>query len=183
MVYPEYEAVQLVLNQVESEMTVSEAHGVLCGVLVVNLQAEAKLWVTEVVEEYDPNDVLLAEKLPVLNDLYQATVASITDAQMGFELFLPADEQLLTIRTEAMKTWVEGFLYGVALGNFDMNKLSADGKEVIRDFTELTKIDVSDMEIDEVGENSLIEIIEYLRVTVMFLAQELHPASSEETVH
>ena len=183
MDYPDYEKVAQVLEKMDSGASAAEAHGVLCGMLLLDVEVDVSTWVTELVEELDLNNVLMKEQLPLLKTLYQASVQSLNDDLLRFRLLLPGDYVPCQSHAEAVKKWVEGFLYGIALRSFDEKRLSADGLEVLKDYAEITKLEIDDLGDDEDSQAQIDEIIEYIRITVLFLAEELVPKTTAETVH
>jgi uncharacterized protein len=181
--YPEYGYFVDSLQQMGGVVTPSEAHGMLCGLILLDSEVELVRWVDEILEEIDFNNVLQKEKLPVLYEMMQATRENLVDDMLGFNLFLPEDDGVsFNLRAAEVKSWIEGFLYGLALAQFDEKNLSVEGNEVLRDYAELTKMDVEEYEAGEEDMRRIEEIIEYIKITVLFLADELVPANSQ-TVH
>jgi len=181
--YPDYETVAQVLEKMDSGASASEAHGMLCGMLLLDAELEVTTWVTELVEELDVRNVLLKERLPILQSVHETTIQSLNDELLGFRLFLPGDYAACESHAEAVKKWVEGFLYGIAVCAFDEKSLSADGLEVLKDYAEITKLDTEALSNDDDSEAQIDEIIEYIRVTVLYLADELVPMTEKVTVH
>jgi uncharacterized protein YgfB (UPF0149 family) len=106
------------------------------------------------------------------------------DSNFDFSLLLPDDDESLADRTHAMQEWTQGFLLGIALAGLqDMNDLPEDSKELIDDFIEISKAGQFDISNQEESEDAYLHIIEYLRMGVLLIAEELQPSSSSATIH
>jgi uncharacterized protein len=85
---------------------------------------------------------------------------------------LPDENRPLAERATALYDWVRGFLY--AWGTLDLANadLSVETREVLRDFTDFTRMDLDRLEDDEQHEEALTEVSEYIRVAAMLIHQE-----------
>ena len=142
--------------------TPAELHGGLCGWLAGG-GGDARSW---------PALVLADPALPApangdaLDRLRTASAAQLSDADFGFELLLPGDDDVVE-RAGAMFAWCRAFLggFGLALGD---KKLSDEGEEALGDIGNLAAARVDDVDA-EGDEESLTEIEEYLRMAVLLL--------------
>lgn len=158
-----YQAVNAILEKHDADVGAAEAHGVAVGILCVEVKADAANWLHQLVadEHALPDD----DKSLLLN-LFERTrdLLEPETEEFAFDLFLPDDDEPLNEQVEALRSWCEGFLFGIgyAQSNADW---PGDSAEVMRDIVELTKID-SDVEGEE-DEAALMEIHEYLRAAVL----------------
>jgi hypothetical protein len=91
-------------------------------------------------------------------------------------LLLPADDELLSSRTEALSQWCAGFLFGLALGGFREEVAMPDNvSEVMKDFSEISRAGFTSDATDEADEAAYMEIVEYVRMGVLLLYEELQP--------
>ena len=86
-----------------------------------------------------------------------------------------------------MADWCSGFLYGFgSAGDNVESRLSKDALEVLSDFSEVTRLR-SDGEESESSEADYSEIVEYMRVGVMLIFEELRgrpePGDTVQRLH
>ncbi len=149
-------------------------HGMLCGALVVDPALSPDAWWPEIVEDSRATDALGWETKQLLIRTCEMIRQQFADPQCGFTLLLPDDDTPLKERIQAVAQWCDGFLFGLALLGlrFD-NALSSIGREILQDFTEMTRIYI-DRVSDENDEFAYAEIVEHLRVSVLILVDDLH---------
>ena len=162
----------------------AEYHGALCGALCVREAGEIDpLRLLEGGKHGDADGAAQA-----LTRLRGESADAFTGVELTFTPLLPDDEEDLPKRVRALSAWCEGFLYGLASGKpLSMKSVSAEMKEIVKDFTEFTKAGVEDEGEDvELEENAYAELVEYVRVGAQLIYLELHeraPETSASTVH
>ena len=93
---------------------------------------------------------------------------------MELELLLPADEQPIDVRTAALAQWCQGFLYGLGAGSVaDASDLPGDVGEIVRDLGEISRAGVDATQDEESNEAAYTELVEFVRVGVQLLFEEL----------
>jgi uncharacterized protein YgfB (UPF0149 family) len=129
-----------------------------------------------------------------LIQLHKVTTEQMNDSEIDFELMLPDDEESLELRVEALGTWCQGFVYGLAAGGIQEDtQLPDDSKELITDILEISRAGYAadeeaemnaslndDSEEDEVA---FMEVSEYVRMGILLIYEELQPLQSSQTVH
>jgi uncharacterized protein YgfB (UPF0149 family) len=101
---------------------------------------------------------------------------------MAFEPLLPPDDADLAARVEALGTWAQGFLYGFgAAGPFPRGTLPAEITEVLSDFAEVARAGSVGMETVEVEEEAYAELVEFMRVGVQLVFDELSAQRAART--
>ena len=131
--------------------------------LSVEAKADAANWLRELL---DDSAEILDEDETLLLELFEKT-RQLLDAgaeEFAFDLFLPGDEEPLPEQAEALRSWCQGFLFGVGYAQSAAGEWPGEIAEVMRDMVELTKLD-SDAQ-DEDDANALAEIREYVRAAV-----------------
>ncbi len=179
---PDYVGVERALGRANVDFSSAEIHGMACGLLVVDQATSPETWLAQALEG-NPQDFHVQEARSLLKDLFAATRQQLNDSEMAFELFLPEDDALET-RVEAMQDWCQGFSFGLALaGVKDMRILPDDSREWAEDVVRIGSSGELEMEDEEEGEESLAEIIEYLRVGVLMMNEELQPMKAAPHIH
>ena len=98
---------------------------------------------------------------------------------MEFELLLPEDEQPIDARTAALAQWCQGFLYGLGAGAVpDASELPGEVGEIVRDLIEISRAGVDAAQDEESNEAAYAELVEFVRVGVQLLFEELAVAAS-----
>lgn len=140
----------------------AELHGGLCGWLAGG-GGDSHSWLALVLA--DPA-LAAPARGDVLDRLRTASVSQLSDADFGFGLLLP-DEDEVVERAGAMFAWCRAFLggFGLAVGE---KKLSEEGEEALSDIANLAAARIDDVD-PEGDEESLTEIEEYLRMAVLLL--------------
>lgn len=171
-----YQAVNAILAQQDADIDAAEAHGIAVGMLSVEALADADSWLQELIA--DSQVIVDADKTLLLGLFEQTRQLLDNEAdEFAFDLFLPDDEEPLYEQVEALRSWCQGFLFGVGYAK-SAGDWPGETGEVMRDIIELTKID-NDVEGED-DANALMEIREYLRAAVFivrdhFLATEPEP--------
>lgn len=187
---PDYLTISSTLDKLETEVTASEVHGTLCGLLCANVSATASQWQDNLWPyAADKNDLIKAEALETLNQLHDTTRLQLNDPNCEFEILLPDDDDPLDKRVNALGDWCQGFLVGLTLGGIkDFSPLPEDAREVANDMVEIARAGTSyDLEGSEEDENAYAELVEYLRVGILLINEELQPTQAppqmDSTVH
>jgi len=167
---PDYDHIQQLLAQERSLADAAEAHGTLAGCLCAASGYRLEDWLREIL----PDGRAAPETTAALEKLFTATAGALLQPDMEFELLLPSDEQPLEVRTAALAQWCQGFLYGLGAGAVpDVSELPGDVGEVVRDFIEISRAGVDASQDEESNEAAYAELIEFVRVGVQLLFEEL----------
>jgi len=160
----------------------SECHGAACGMLCRHPQFDQDQYLrllTELELARDPAE----EMRECLVSLHQATVSQISDEQLRFALWLPADEPLED-RARALAHWCSGFLAGLGFGHdAAMDELSGDLEEVLADLEQIARAEADTDGDSEEEEAALVEVIEYIRVVTLMFREALRPPESRDRLH
>ncbi len=182
-----YQIINKIFQKNEADLTSSEAHGLATGMLCIENKMEVGSWLTQLLED----DIsLLDEDKSILVELFEQTRKLLCgeDDSFRFDLFLPGDDESLTEQLEAIRSWCEGFLFGIGNSRSESTAWPGETGEIIKDIVEFTKLDseVSDdlepEEIDEI-EASVIEIQEYIRVAVMMIRDQFMEEKNNTQTH
>ena len=181
-VLPNYFSINHALERAESDYSAAEAHGIACGMLAIKQTTEALQWLKQVVQA-DVNNVYVQEANAELSKLFTVTRQQMNGADLDFELFIPEDAALPE-RVDAMQEWCQGFGLGLAVaGVKDMKKLPADSREWAEDVVRIGSANDLDLDDAEESEEALAEIIEYLRVGVLMMNEEMQPMQTPTQIH
>jgi uncharacterized protein YgfB (UPF0149 family) len=167
-----YTEIQEVLTDERSMTDAAEAHGTLTGCLCAAVGYRFEDWLLEILPEGRAHPLATA----ALRELYSQTAVALEASEMEFELLLPEDEAPLDARTVALAQWCQGFLYGLGGSAIqDASGLPGEVGEIVRDFSEITRVGVDSRQSLASNENAYAELVEFVRVGVQLVFEELGP--------
>jgi len=176
MSHTTYSEIQRVLSDERSVTDASEAHGTLAGCLCAAVGYRFEDWLAEILPEGRAHPLATA----ALRAMYQETEGALSSSEMEFDLLLPEDEASLDNRTVALAQWCQGFLYGLGGSAIrDTNALPGEVGEIVRDFSEITRVGVDDGQSVESNESAYAELVEFVRVGVQLVFEELSPLRNQ----
>lgn len=173
----DYAACRDALERAEADVTAAEFHGTLCAMLCARPDLAMEACVAEIVVcEHPPEGRAWSR---VLREHGERSRRAFAEGDFDLELLLPEEGASITERSDALGDWCRGFLYGLGVAGGDFSeRLSDDAREVVADLVEFTRLDVEE-EACEQAEKALTEIVEYLRVGVLLIYEELARARDE----
>ena len=170
---PEFDSVQNALEKLGATVDASESHGTLCGLLLDN--CGMAVWLQHTLDDL-PNstDVLAVEHLQILKQLFEDSREQLNTEDMSFELLLPDDSDDFGVQLLGLSTWCLGFLYGLGVTAKNNSKeLDELSQECLSDLLEISKLDHDEIESPET-EDQLVEIVEHVRMAVLFLNEAVN---------
>ncbi len=180
----DYATLGMALDELRSAMTVSELHGGLCGTLCAGGAKAASAWLNDCIDDADASDTAAENARGVFRDLELETWRVLASTDLEFMPLLPADDVPLNDRVAELASWCQGFLAGLALGglqNFTSRSAGANGEdvdpieEIVEDFSAISRAGLSASEEDDPDDSdfAMAEIVEYVRVSVQILFEEI----------
>lgn len=177
----DFDSLDTALSRAAASADAADSHGYLCGLVCVAGYAEAAQWEQELLGDCLADSGEIEEARRLLTLLYQDVQARLNDPEMDFQLLLPDDDEDLPQRTEMLGDWCMGFLSGLGVGGLPpLETLPEDCREMLNDLAQISRIEFDVEEPAEEDESALMEIIEFVRVGVLYLNEELqsrYPAS------
>jgi hypothetical protein len=178
----DFDPVQEALEGLAANLDAAEAHGTLCALLLDD--AGLPIWLGHILDELpDAGDVIAAERLAVLEELYDLTRSQLEGEELALEILLPDEADDFGVRLLALSHWCQGFLYGFGVnGTVAEDALDAQARECLSDLLEMSKLS-HDEEASEAAEQQFTELIEHLRIVTLMLYQSLHSATPAPALH
>ncbi|MDO6694991.1 UPF0149 family protein [Aliiglaciecola sp. 3_MG-2023] len=176
-----YEELSTLLEQHNILTDASEVHGIFCGMLAGGMALESQDWSAALNDSINQGDSLPNEVQVQLTALYNDTCQQLLETDFTLTLCMPDDSAPINERGKALINWIQGFMLGFGFHQADLTACSADVKEALEDFYEISRMDET-MPEDEEAEKALFEVIEYVRVSCMLCFNELgHSADQAQT--
>ena len=164
------------LQSADADSSASEAHGMLSGTICAAGKMSPDLWLENLLGEGNTLSAAASGCSDMLLTVQSDLLRRFNDDVFGFELLLPPDDEPLSLRTEALSQWCAGFLYGLALGGCRDDVAMPDSvSEVMKDIYEISHARFDYDMMDEADEAAYMEIVEYVRMGVLLLYEELQP--------
>jgi uncharacterized protein len=175
-----YEDYQQIIDEDGAEFSVAEAHGLMTGMLCVDQSASFDQWENEMRSTGILADYFNREALDCMTALFEGTRNKFADGGFEFSPCLPDDDYTIAERARALSEWCQGFLQG--LGHANVKRFGpGQCTEVISDLIAISDVDPNSN--DEDDEDSLMELIEYVRVGVELIRIELQAMYDPRKVH
>jgi len=172
----DYDIVKDVLHGLNTDDTISSAHGILCGFACVKPDVTIDDWLSEVLVNIDLNNLSEKEAFGRLAEIFNSTHEQLADPTLNFLLLIADDDHSLTDQAHTLVEWCQGFLVGLGL-----SKVQASDEQVlemIKDISEIAQLDAELMDNEDNAED-LFEIIEFVRIGVLFIQETLQPSKQD----
>ncbi len=168
-----------VLAGANSSVTAAEAHGRLCGAFCASNDYDFAQWSDECLEDSEEGGaeatMAMEAAMELMRKLYAETLRAFRGDEMEFSPLLPDDDLPLARRAEGLAQWCQGFLFGFGSAVSQQRKLPPSVSEVLRDITQIARASAGDTEPTEEDEEDYMEIVEYVRIGVQTVHDELRP--------
>jgi uncharacterized protein YgfB (UPF0149 family) len=174
--YCSYSGLEEALCDAGAAVGAAESHGILCGILCTAGPVNCEAWIEHILGGEDAPDRAASQARPVLEGLCHDTLSHLNDSNLTFELLLPDAGEPLVSRSMALVSWCQGFLFGLGLGGIgEARELPGDTAEILKDLYEIAGVRFEGDTADEVEEGAYCEIVEYIRIAVLLIKEELPP--------
>ena len=175
--FPPFDVIDAALRRAEAPTDAAEAHGSLCGLVCGLGDGGHSTWLAETLPDGQADPAIVEQTAVVLRVLASSTRAALEDADMTFEPLLPDDAEPLVQRVDCLAQWCQGFNHGLfvaaRVGDAEAEVQGGNTAEVVSDFAEMAQAAVGDEEPDTDGEAAYAELVEYIRVSVQLVYEEL----------
>lgn len=164
-----YPIINAILVKTAADFSAAEAHGMATGLLCANDETDSHYWLNELLHN---SPTIADEQQQLLIKLFEETRRLLAGDEFEFDLFLPDDNTPLNEQIIALRSWCQGFLFGIGTASTKSN-YSKDAVDILKDITEFTKLDADADDEHEEDSVALMELTEYLRTAVLLLRDEL----------
>lgn len=171
-----YNELEKALNKTSLKLHPSQVHGLVCGYLCGNPK-DTKAWEALVTGKEEPESTHI-----VLQSLYDLSAKQLREFLFEFQLMLPKDSKALPERAEALTLWCQGMLTGLKMADVPITeRQQSELTEAINDLIEVAKMNYEDVVASEEDEVAYSDLVEYIRMVVTFIYQELHEQDAQRT--
>lgn len=160
----------------------AESHGLLCGLLCCGSAGDYLQHLAALQLLPQPGEGMAG----LLSEVRDITRKQLDDEELGFEVWLPGDDEPLEDRTISLAQWCSGFLAGLGSG-CSLEDLTEEASEALEDLVEISRAQVAPEEGplsgSEEDEKAYAEIVEYVRIIVLTLREEFRGPGSDDAIH
>lgn len=172
---PKYTELLKVLSDTQLKLHPSQVHGLICGILCGNPNNDAA-W-----EELITGSEKKGKTHDMLQELHDLSAQQLKDFLFEFQLLMPEDSNDLPERAEALTLWCQGFLTGLKLAQVQLiDREPSELTEAINDLIEIAKMNYDEVVASEEDEAAYVELVEFVRMAVILIYQDLHEAEAEK---
>jgi len=174
---PDYDDLAAVLADEGIAADAAEVQGLLCGLLSAPGTATLPRWLEMLALR--PEQVLSGTAMALLDRVFSVTVAQLESPGIEFQLLLPDDDAALQQRVAALAAWCQGLLLGITSAGYrDSTRLPENSREFLADANNISTAERFDLTGGEEDERAYTELLEYLRVGMLLLIEELRPVAA-----
>ncbi len=159
----------------------SECHGNACGVLCSQIGVAPNVWFDLLIKTEDISVDHIELLADLLKALFETTEQLLNNIDFEFELFIPDDDSSMNERLEALGEWCSGFLLGLSVGGItDIKSMPEEISNFLNDCLEIARVGNAELNNSEDDETAYFELVEYVRMGVMTLFEEIYQLKRAE---
>ncbi len=180
----DYDQLKSALHALNTDDTISSAHGILCGFACVKPDLSLDDWLNEVLVSIDLNNLNEKSAHEELAQIFNETLSQLNDETLDFQLLIADEDSRLGEQANTLFEWCQGYLVGLGLQK--ISTTDEDALELIKDFSEISQLDANVLDTEQNAQD-LNEIIEFVRMGTLLIQETLQPSKqdyiSPETLH
>ncbi len=181
LVILKYHELDDVLTRLGALCGAAEAHGTFCGLFCSAPRTARQQYLDNIIGVARTDDPGIDQCREVLDRMMQESSGLLAASQLAFELILPDDVEALDLRTTALAHWCQAFLTGLTDGGLnDLDAIPEDARELVGDFSDITRAGIDEDQNQEEAEKAYAELVEYVRVGVQVIFEELNALKSPQ---
>ncbi|MEE8156558.1 MAG: UPF0149 family protein [Gammaproteobacteria bacterium] len=181
LVILKYHELDDVLTRLGALCGAAEAHGTFCGLFCSAPRTARQQYLDNIIGVARTDDPDIDQCREVLDRMMQESSGLLAASQLAFELILPDDVEALDLRTTALAHWCQAFLTGLTDGGLnDLDAIPEDARELVGDFSDITRAGIDEDQNQEEAEKAYAELVEYVRVGVQVIFEELNALKSPQ---
>jgi uncharacterized protein YgfB (UPF0149 family) len=167
---PSYAVLKKTLHAFQTNAHAAQIHGLLCGYLC----RTAVNKINSTWESFFPGIKKSKKLYQLLQEIIEASYRQLNEFSFEFYLILPTEKTNINLRAEALGLWCQGFLTGLDAEHIShLQNQSGEISEAIKDILHISEISFGDIAENEEDESAYVELVEYVRLSVLMIFQEL----------
>ena len=164
------------------DMSLPETHGGICSQICFQSDSFEEFIPLDKSDDGATVSVQIATYRKALQRIIETDSNRLHAGDLSFELFIPGESSSIQERAEALSIWCQGFMDGVSflLTEHDLKIDQVENNEsfeIIEDFTQISKLDSHSTSEEVDDELALMELIEFVRLSVQMIYDEFRSDS------
>ena len=172
----DYDDLKSTLHNLNTDDTISSAHGILCGFACVKPDLSLDNWLNEILVSIDLDNLNEKSAHETLALIFNDTLSQLNDATLNFQLLIADEDARLGEQANTLIEWCQGYLVGLGLQK--ISTTDEDALEMIKDISEISQLDAN-ISGGEQNAQDLNEIIEFVRIGVLLIQETLQPSKQD----
>lgn len=172
----DYHVLESALVRVDSLVSASELHGMLCGLICAGATEQGEAWLDTVILAMEPRSEEFKHfNRDILQSIFKRSYEQITGFGFDFQLILPDEDASISARAQAIGEWCQGFLEGLGFAGsmLEPENLSEDVTDALQRLYDITYIEFNALSPSEDDETAMLELTEFVRMAVLMVYTEL----------
>jgi uncharacterized protein YgfB (UPF0149 family) len=180
---PHFDEVANMFAQVMLNVHPSFAHGCWVGLIAGGRHHSPKLWIDFLLQKKDSWGSLDLSLQHLFLSIAEASVEQLGDPHYVLQLLLPDDDEDLEDRVHAVSEWCLGFVRALKESKTEiLIYLQTEAQEALADMEDITQVSI-DISEDPHGEENFSEVVEYLRIAVSLIHQDILAGRTQSGQH
>ena len=178
----QYQILQDALADAGAIIGAPECHGLFCGILAIaNTLPVGSIQSALFSEDADFDPANMVQLTDTLEALAEAVNADLGDPNFEFSMLLADDDTDISLRVAELKSWCQGFLYGLGVGGLSLSSVSESSEvsEVLADISKIAQVSDSAVVSSEDNERDFFELLEFVRMSALYI-QEFYRGDAAE---
>ena len=157
----------------------SEAHGLLSGLACRGIDDSAirnKMFLFQATEE---------TTILMLEGMFNLALRDLSSDSFEFTLMIPPEQSQMVEQAESLSSWCQGFTQGFCHdGDAILQNCSTTVSEIMEDIIAISNIIIDPLELNtDEAERDLMEILEYLKISIQLIFDELNSRQTPSAIH
>lgn len=161
-----------VLQPLDLSFPPAELHAVMAAYVAAGHANDGEAYLRALFQ----NEAKQASRLVLLAvfSVFTVTQHQLNQLDLNFELMLPLDDEPLAVRAKCFSEWCAGFVHGLDLAEVDLSDVDDEEvQDALQHMIEFSQMDYSDLDVSEEDERAFVEVVEYARMAVIRIRDEL----------
>jgi len=185
---PSFDDIESTLRQAGALSEVAEIHGQLFGLVCVMGDDAAAPWIADALADLKQADAAISVAAQTLGALADSALEAMKEGDMRLQLLLPDDQSSMDSRADSLGLWCQGFLHGLGVGGSAADREEnaqatfwdqEPVREIVADLSEIARAGFAADDDDNEAETAYAELVEFVRVSVQLLYEELRILRSD----
>jgi hypothetical protein len=163
---------------------ISKYHGIICSRLCFGIKEFNDLMSKDSNANHQIVSIQLKEFNAALFEIIEEQENQFKSNVLDFQPLLPDESEPIEVRALALALWSEGFIdsCGMCIAELDLDIEgigNGEVSEIIEDFSQISTLDPNSILEEEEEEIALMELVEYVRVSVQLFFENLRGQTNE----